>query len=396
LPQLQTQVRTAAPAMSFEQASAAPALSRVVYRSRAVNAFSDNDLLHLTRAAQARNHAEAITSLMLHDDGRFFQWLEGPQDGLSRIMQSISNDGRHTDIEVLNRGSVRSRTFSGWDLKLAAPGSFSTPDVIQPPPKVIEDLRRDPGHVATALARLAPSCIWPRTGSAACLVDLVQSRVLPEVAARHGLAGARAHPRTAELARLLLGTEMEPVEALVREAVHAGSRPSLRTSLFEPAARILGDMWLEDTCTEADVTLGLHWLQAAVRRLGTSRTLRCHGASQGRVLVAPVPGEVHFLGAALASDALHETGWSVTIAVPGDSDSLVEQLRSGRFDAMHLSLSDALRREHMLPLIARTVGMARSGSPNPSLRVSVGGRAFSDRSVTPADVGADARLRDTH
>jgi len=352
--------------------------------------------LQLTRAAQARNHAEAITSLMLHDDGRFFQWLEGPQDSLSRIMQAISNDGRHTNIEVLSRGSVRSRAFYGWDLKLAAPGSFAAGDVIQPLSKVIEDLRRGPGQVATALARLAPFHMLARTGLAACLADLVQSRVLPEVAARHRLAGARVHPRTAELARLLLGSEVEPVEALVWEAAHAGSRLSLRTSLFEPAARILGDMWLEDTCTEADVTLGLHWLQVAVRLLGASRTHRCHGASQGRVLVAPVPGEVHFLGAALASDALHEAGWSVTIAVPGNSDSLLEQLRSGRFDAMHLSLSDALRREHMLPLIARTVEMARSGSPNPSLRVSVGGRAFSDRSVTPADVGADARLRDTH
>jgi len=394
LPKLQTQVQTAAPPMSFDQASAAPTLSSIVYRSRAVNSFSDSDLLHLTRAAQARNRAEAVTSLMLHDDGRFFQWLEGPQDSLSRVMQSISNDGRHTDIEVLSRGSVRSRTFSGWDLKLAAPGSFATPDVIQLLATVIEDLRRNPGHVAAALARLAPSRMWPRTGSAAFLADLVQSRVLPEVAARHGLAGARAHPRTAELARLLLGTEVEPVEALVREATLAGSRPFVRASLFEPAARILGDMWLEDTCTEADVTFGLHWLQAAVRRLGASRTLRCHGASKGRVLVAPVPGEVHFLGAALASDALHETGWSVTIAVPGDPDSLVEQLRSGRFDAMHLSLSDAFRRDHMLPLMARTIEMARSGSRNPSLRVSVGGRAFSDRVVTPTDVGADTLLPD--
>src|SRR5918997_4465479 len=86
-----------------QQTNTSPPLSTLVYRSRAVAPLPFEDLQHLTRTAQARNHREAVTGVLLHDDGRFFQWLEGPADGVERVMRSIRADPRHTDLDVLDQ-----------------------------------------------------------------------------------------------------------------------------------------------------------------------------------------------------------------------------------------------------------------------------------------------------
>ena len=197
----------------------------------------------------------------------------------------------------------------------------------------------------------------------------------------------------AELAGLLLRDAAGPVETLLGQVTTTTkSLLSLRATLFEPAARLLGDMWLEDACTEAAVILGLFLLQSAVRRLASLRPVHCAGGSPGRVLVALLPGETHLLGVALASDALHNGGWDVTVAFPADIDALVRQLQSERSDALHITLSDVFRREELMPVLRRAIRMARSTAPDRKLRITVGGRMFAESRIRPGSVGADALL----
>jgi len=99
---------------SASAAADARHLCSVVYRSRAVSALSDFDLYRLVQTAQARNETESITGLMLYDDGRFYQWLEGPVDNVARIMRLIRTDRRHTDIEILSDKPTASRQFGDW------------------------------------------------------------------------------------------------------------------------------------------------------------------------------------------------------------------------------------------------------------------------------------------
>src|SRR5580704_14500916 len=79
--------------------------STLVYRSRAVKAMSPGELRELTLAAQVRNRTESITGLLLYDRGTFFQWLEGPEQGLKRVLRSINTDARHEEIRVLEHRS---------------------------------------------------------------------------------------------------------------------------------------------------------------------------------------------------------------------------------------------------------------------------------------------------
>ncbi len=394
--------------------SASPVLSTLVYRSRAVAPQSFEDLQHLTRTAQARNHREAVTGVLLHDDSSFFQWLEGPADGVERVMRSIGGDPRHTDLDVLDQRPSSARRFDGWDMKLAARGAASAlwnGEILEPPPEIVENLRRRPAAAPDLLVKLVPPPAGPAAGDsplAASLVGLALGRstasvlksvildaVIPRLLHGHGLPAAdaehpRADPRAPELAELLVASDQAASLDLIRELRgRDGDARRLYAPLFEPAARSLGDLWGDDLCSESDVALGLCRLQTAVRLLGVDAPRAVFRGVQPNVLVAPVPGEPHQLAAALDSEWLWNAGWAPQIEFPADDRALADLVSGAWIDVLDLSLSAAFRRAEALPRLARTVAQARRASRNPALVVVVGGRAFVEDGAAGSDVGAD-------
>jgi hypothetical protein len=107
------------------------------------------------------------------------------------------------------------------------------------------------------------------------------------------------------------------------------------------------------------------------------------------VLIAPEPGELHRLGATLDSEVLWNVGWNPHCEYPADDHALQDLLAATWFDVLDLSLSVALRREHWLPRLAKTIAAARTASRNPALLVVVGGRMFAERQAFGRQVGAD-------
>jgi methanogenic corrinoid protein MtbC1 len=168
---------------------------------------------------------------------------------------------------------------------------------------------------------------------------------------------------------------------------------ALSASLLEPAARRLGDLWSEDFCSEFDVTLGLCRLQAAVRMLSPGILESMPPRRKlPVVLIAPEPGELHRLGAALDSTILRDAGWTPHTEFPSDSNALDDILSAQWFDVLDLSLSTAFRRDQSLPQLTRTIADARRASRNPALVVVVGGRVFVEEKEAGASVGADQAL----
>jgi methanogenic corrinoid protein MtbC1 len=232
--------------------------------------------------------------------------------------------------------------------------------------------------------------------TAAILKRVMLSSVIPKLATGHGLQVTPApllpaNPRASELAELLIAADQAAAAELIKElqAAH-GPFVNFYATLFEPAARQLGDLWSDDTCSEFDVTLGLCRLQTAIRLLSAD-TLRPLPSRlpQPIVLIAPEPGELHRLGAALDSDVLWNAGWSPHCEYPTDDKTLQDLVSSTWFDVLDLSLSAAFRREHWLPRIAETIAHAREASRNPALMVVVGGRVFLEEKSAATTVGAD-------
>jgi hypothetical protein len=396
MPQMSQSARVAAP----------PRISTVVYRSRAVASLSAPELLHLTTAAQARNRREAITGLMLYDDRRFFQWLEGPPDGVERVMTSIRQDRRHTDIEILNNQPTQARTFGNWAMKLATPCPTESPlrgEALQPPEEIVEDLRRQPEAAPALLVKLVPlnapssaAAAPVSRGTADILSNVIVSAIVPKLVRAHGgpvrpaRSNSEAH-QAAELADLLIAADQSAALELIQELKRAaGDVQPLYATLFEPAARSLGDLWNEDSCSEFDVTLGLCRLQTAVRLLaGAALPQDASGTAQPLVLIAPEPGETHSLGAAMDSEVLWQAGWSPQTEYPQDDQELQDIVSGTWFDVLDLSLSAAFRRDSWLPRVTKTIAGARLASRNPALVVAVGGRIFKEERLAGLSVGAD-------
>lgn len=391
-------------------ASSSP-MSALVYRSRAVSSLSPPDLLQLTQAAQARNRHEALTGVMLYDNQDFFQWLEGPRDSLDRVMQSIHRDCRHTNIEVLSTQAVSARTFPDCDMGLVATGtnlgSLSN-RFVEAPQDLVEGLRRDPQAAPSLLAKLDPlnqddlaGSGWSATiphprKTTDVLHNVMVSTVIPQLARQHRNATQMTtsrhtvtHPRARELADLLVDTDSAAALALIQELQASDTLLPLYASLFEPAARVLGDLWRQDDCSEFDVTLGLCRLQRAMHLLSPPGIRTLSHLPCPAVLVAPEPGEGHSFVAALDSNVLRQAGWFPHCEYPADDQNLQDLVATTWFDVLDLSLSPAFSRGHRLPDLAGTIVKARYASRNPALMVVVAGRAFAENTSTALAVGAN-------
>jgi hypothetical protein len=259
-------------------------------------------------------------------------------------------------------------------------------------------------NLVAAKPASAPPPVAALHSSRDMLETLIRAAVIPGLALRHvpdyvpdRPRALTPHPRTEELARLLVARDPGAALMMIRGQVAPGrSILPLYAALFEPAARALGDLWRQDVCSELDVTIGLSRLQTAIRVLGAqpmdAGAVEAFPVTAGHpaVLVVPEPGELHVLGAALDTDTLNRAGWAPHSEFPATDKALQDLLHTTWYDALDLSLSAVFNREHWLPRVGETIQRARRASLNPSLLVVVGGRVFTEQSDAATTVGADA------
>ncbi len=318
-----------------------PPLATLCYQSRAKRPPSSEDLDQLVREARERNRRHGVTGMLVHEGGRFFQWIEGPGAALEGLWSSIRRDDRHDEIELLGEGVTPTRLFSEWDLRFlhrtdGAPAAVET------------DTPQTPGTAETSDA--------------------------------------------ARIAELALAGDTAGLEALVAERRAAGDQArDICRNLLEPAAHLLGDWWCVDRCDSFAVTLALSKLQSLARGVEASQAvgLRVAITSQ-RVLISPPPRETHLLGATLLGGFFRQAGWSVQAEFPQSDAELMSLVRTHWFDAIALTLSDVFTRRERLAALVETIKDVREASRNPTLAVLVGGRAFRTEPSHAADeVGAD-------
>lgn len=309
----------------------------LTYKSIATAAPRASDIGLLANRARARNRSLGITGMLLCEDGSFLQTLEGSPDALETLWSSIKRDSRHNHIEILSEHIVPARLFSEWDLLVD--GSFDDS---------------------------------PLTAA--------QSAAVPPAVAEH----------ISRLVELALNADDLGLNGMIASFAEQGwTSSAILTLLIEPAARALGDAWLDDQCSELDLTIALSMLQLAghaVRYNLSSQTIR---NSQYRILLATAPGEPHMLGTTLLADQFVDAGWQVDLAFPGSEEALTNQMNAQHPDAVDIGLSDALPRHHAIAQLRSTIEHSRLVASEHPTVVSVGGRLFAEAAATAMSVGAD-------
>lgn len=310
--------------------------SSITYQSRAKVRPTAGDLRELAWKARARNHSLGVTGMLLYDKGRFFQTLEGPPASLELLWKSISEDKRHSNIDILSEHMIPARLFAGWDLL-------------------------------------------------SCHADQDELNHVQSARAGHDLTR-----RVPDLIDLVLNGDDIGINTLIIALADAGWKgDAILTHLIEPAARALGDAWLSDDCSELDLTIGLSMLQIAGHAVRSSPTPARFRNLRYSILLATAPGEQHALGTSLLADLFTDAGWNVDMAFPDSNQALSNQLAAQQPDALDIGLSDALPREHTLAKLRESVERSRFAAPDSLTVVSVGGRLFADAAATAESVGAD-------
>lgn len=94
-------------------------LGFVLYRSTARAGLDGSAMQDILRTARHRNQSLGLTGCLHHEDGLFFQWLEGPADGLRKVVASLMDDDRHRDFEILDQGALDHRRFQDWRMRFS-------------------------------------------------------------------------------------------------------------------------------------------------------------------------------------------------------------------------------------------------------------------------------------
>jgi methanogenic corrinoid protein MtbC1 len=166
---------------------------------------------------------------------------------------------------------------------------------------------------------------------------------------------------------------------------------SIFLDVLAPTARRLGEMWVEDRCSFADVTLGLCRLQQVLRQLSDAFEHEIEqDAIDYSVLLTPYPGEQHTFGILMLEEFYRRAGWDTVLMMPGRSLEICDALHSDWFSATGISISCDFSVDGLRALI----GEIRQSSRNPEIAILVGGRAFQANWELALAVGADATAVD--
>ncbi len=309
-------------------------LVSMLYRSRATGSFNESELSSLVAGAREHNLLRQVTGALFYEDGRFMQWLEGPRDSVEELFTTIGRDPRHSEIEIVSVGPTTSRLFADWNLRLLRRGKSV----------------RNPFRVV----RPCSSC-----GAPAC--------------------------EKRDVALKLASGDSTDFDAALRSGA---GRVDVQVCYGERLAERYAEMWADDTLSSAESFAGQALALSAFRRLVTPRTAFAPGANGGRILVAPLPGEPHYLRAALATSMLKSAHFDTNYAVPATNGELLSALSNPEITGLVLVAGPDAVGTVKRKLVTRTCELVRRRI-GPPIRIALYGNVADGEADWPNPRGPD-------
>lgn len=154
--------------------------------------------------------------------------------------------------------------------------------------------------------------------------------------------------------------------------------------LLSPTAQFLGEMWRQDLCSFAEVTIGLSRLQSILRESSAEFGSRGDGSGSS-ILLAATPGEQHTFGVCVVEEFFRRAGWH-TVYMPSPSRAeIIRTLRNDHYDMLGLSVSA----DDLIGVLASVIRDARRSTCNKAMGVMVGGNVLAGNRDWATLVGAD-------
>lgn len=91
----------------------------LLYRSVARPGLDQDDLDRILERSRRWNRSVGLTGCLHHEDGMFFQWIEGPRPRLFQLLEWLRDDDRHVNVTVLDQGQLSKRLFDDWEMRFS-------------------------------------------------------------------------------------------------------------------------------------------------------------------------------------------------------------------------------------------------------------------------------------
>ena len=94
-------------------------LYRLVYYSEVAENLTLQDVKSIAEKASIKNATLLISGALLYCEGKFLQVLEGGIRPVNKLFDTILQDKRHKNVNLIYFSRVSKREFEGWNMSLA-------------------------------------------------------------------------------------------------------------------------------------------------------------------------------------------------------------------------------------------------------------------------------------
>jgi hypothetical protein len=91
-------------------------ISTLTYISHAYDELTPEDIADILEKSVNNNKLWNITGILLYNNKRFFQLLEGYKIDIENIFDKIALDARHHNITILNKSKSKMRLLGNWSM----------------------------------------------------------------------------------------------------------------------------------------------------------------------------------------------------------------------------------------------------------------------------------------
>ncbi len=111
-------------------------ISFLLYVSQATNTLNEEAQAVLREKALLNTNLHSITGILVFRKGYFMQYIEGRESEVLELFRQLRATGRHFNVRVLSRGTIKQRLFRDWSVRWVignepGPSSESLIDVFE-------------------------------------------------------------------------------------------------------------------------------------------------------------------------------------------------------------------------------------------------------------------------
>jgi len=100
-------------------------IASLLYSSSAAANVDSGDVFAIIEVSARNNPQREVTGFLIYNGRDFLQYVEGPQDSLESLLETLGQDTRHHSVRVLHRASREERLFPNWTMRRAGAGAES-------------------------------------------------------------------------------------------------------------------------------------------------------------------------------------------------------------------------------------------------------------------------------